>query len=71
MRLELRRSSPHAKIVAMSGAGPVCDADFLTMALRLGADAAIAKPFAADKLAGILCDLLASEHPSAEKVLAA
>ena len=57
--LELRRDFPHARIVAMSGetrGGPV---DFLAMAVRLGADATLLKPFDGDQLDVTLRSVLA------------
>jgi two-component system, chemotaxis family, chemotaxis protein CheY len=56
--LEIRRLAPDAKIIAISGGGHSGDADFLEMAEHLGADATLAKPFAADELTEALRRLL-------------
>jgi two-component system, chemotaxis family, chemotaxis protein CheY len=42
--LTMRRERPDARIVAMSGRGAVGDADYVDIATRLGADAALPKP---------------------------
>ena len=49
--IEMRRARPGAKIIAMSGGGPMTKKSLLSMALKLGADAALAKPFDGDDLA--------------------
>jgi CheY-like chemotaxis protein len=48
--LELRRREPEQPIVAISGGIGAGGADFLTMARRMGADAALPKPFEFDEL---------------------
>jgi DNA-binding NarL/FixJ family response regulator len=41
--LQMRRERPAARIVAMSGGGRIDKADYLTAAVKLGADAAVEK----------------------------
>jgi DNA-binding response OmpR family regulator len=48
--LTMRRERPSAKIIAMSGRGSVGNAEYIDIAARLGADAAIPKPLDAAKL---------------------
>lgn len=48
---ELRRWAPDAKIIAMSGSGWV---DFLDIALKLGADHVLRKPFDMRKLVALV-----------------
>lgn len=43
--LELRRSHPEVKIIAMSGGGEAGNANFLDMAEKLGANRILNKPF--------------------------
>jgi CheY-like chemotaxis protein len=47
---EIRNINPDAKIIAISGGGRVGNTDFLTIARRLGAFEAIAKPFTPKEL---------------------
>jgi DNA-binding response OmpR family regulator len=42
---EIRRDFPGTKIIAISGGGRIGNADFLSMAKRLGATEVISKPF--------------------------
>jgi len=42
--LELRRRAPGLRIIAISGGGEIRNADYLDMAEKLGADAAMPKP---------------------------
>ena len=55
----IRREKSDALIVAMSG-GSIRRPDYLSMVLKLGADAAIEKPFAAEALHDVVTSLL---HP--------
>jgi YesN/AraC family two-component response regulator len=48
--LELREEFPDVKIIAISGGGSVGVETYMRVARKLGADAAIAKPFAPDEL---------------------
>jgi CheY-like chemotaxis protein len=47
---ELRRTRPAVRILAISGGGRMGNTDFLRIAERLGATAAVAKPFDPDEL---------------------
>jgi two-component system chemotaxis response regulator CheY len=51
---EMRKAKPDAKIIVMSGGGRMGNADFLKIALALGAIDAIPKPFDPDKLSTIV-----------------
>lgn len=46
--MDLRRDFPGAKIIAISGGGMCGDVSYLDMALGVGADRAIGKPFVLD-----------------------
>jgi len=46
--IDLRRTHPNVKIMAMSGGGRTSPQDYLDMAKRLGAVEVIAKPFSID-----------------------
>ncbi|HEY8227463.1 MAG TPA: response regulator [Pyrinomonadaceae bacterium] len=46
--IDLRRTYPNVKIMAMSGGGRTSPQDYLDMAKRLGAVEVIAKPFTID-----------------------
>lgn len=43
--IEIRRLSPEARIIAVSGGGLSRNLDFLDMAEKLGASATLAEPF--------------------------
>jgi CheY-like chemotaxis protein len=58
--LELRRRRPDRPIVAISGGGRTGGTDFLTMARRLGADAALPKPFELEELLDTVARCLAA-----------
>jgi DNA-binding response OmpR family regulator len=55
----LRKSDPNLRILAISGGGQVGNASYLDLATKLGADAAIAKPFRAEELLAAVGKLLA------------
>jgi CheY-like chemotaxis protein len=58
--IEIRRSSPAMKIIAMSGGGLRRDGmDFLQAARKLGADATLRKPFRVGELLDVVDDVLA------------
>jgi two-component system chemotaxis response regulator CheY len=69
--LILRRERPDARIIAISGGGPVGESDYVTMATKLGADAAIAKPFESGELMDTVRSLLGGEHRTVEQACAA
>lgn len=56
--LSMRRERPSAKIIAMSGRGSVGNAEYIDIAARLGADAAIPKPLDAGKLIAAVQSLM-------------
>ena len=58
--LEIRRAIPQAKIIAISGGGSYSSkgVSYLSMALALGADAAIEKPFLPAELTEIVNRLM-------------
>jgi DNA-binding NtrC family response regulator len=62
---EMRKAKPEAKIIVMSGGGHMGNADFLKIALALGAIVAIPKPFDPDKLSTIVKGCLAGRPNSA------
>ena len=62
---EMRKAKPDAKIIVMSGGGHIGNADFLKIALALGAIDAIPKPFDPDKLSTIVKGCLAGPRNSA------
>ena len=57
---ELRASLPRLFIIAMSGGSRIGGTDFLTMAVKLGADVALRKPVAGKVLRNTISDSLAS-----------
>lgn len=48
--LELKKASPDLRIIAISGGGLVEATDYLKLALQVGADASLQKPFKFDEL---------------------
>ena len=62
---QIRRERPNAPIVAMSGGARFGDADYLAIALKLGANDAIEKPFEVDSLVAILRAATPSASPHA------
>ena len=56
--MDLRRDFPGAKIIAISGGGMCGDVSYLDMALGVGADRAIGKPFVLDDFLEAVEDLL-------------
>src|SRR5271154_3501930 len=59
---EIRREFPDAKIIAMSGGGRVGNTDFVALALKLGADCGIHKPFDIEKPVELLRTLLGDQR---------
>ena len=55
---EIRRESPDAKIIAISGGGERGDLDFLSQAEDLGALRTISKPFTVEEVLGAVNDVL-------------
>jgi DNA-binding NtrC family response regulator len=52
--IEIRRKDPGAKIIAISGGGRYANGHFLELAMGLGANAALAKPFDLDELLAVV-----------------
>jgi two-component system, chemotaxis family, chemotaxis protein CheY len=52
--IEMRRLRPEARIVAMSGGGPMNRESLLDMTVKLGATDSLAKPFDDDQLAQVV-----------------
>jgi DNA-binding response OmpR family regulator len=69
--VQMRRSRPDMKIIAMSGGGRIGNMDFLSIAQGLGANATLAKPFDPDELTAVVHDLLAREAPVSAAPVAA
>ena len=61
--IDLRRSHPGVRIVAMSGGGRGSAQDYLSIAKALGASATVAKPFMPDEMLGVISDLLGKRGP--------
>jgi CheY-like chemotaxis protein len=57
---EIKKRSPFAKVIAMSGGTRMTNRSFLDIAHKLGADRILAKPFHASALSEIVADTLAS-----------
>ena len=62
--MTMRRERPSAKIIAMSGRGSVGNTEYVDIAARLGADAAIPKPLEAVKLIAAVQALVAEHLPT-------
>ncbi|MBF0549876.1 MAG: response regulator [Deltaproteobacteria bacterium] len=56
--IELKRTNPEIKIIAMSGGGLALSELYLTMAKQVGADQIIAKPIFRDDLINMIRQLL-------------
>jgi CheY-like chemotaxis protein len=65
---EMRRARPDVRIVAMSGGGRVGNTDFLKLATKLGANAALPKPFDDTELLAVIGALLAPAPRAARRV---
>ena len=61
--MEIRRSSPNARFIAMSGAPRAKIMDPLSLALKLGAVASISKPFTPDEFLGSVTQHLGQPNP--------
>ena len=60
--MDLRRDHPDVKVIAISGGGMCGDVSYLDMALGVGADRAIGKPFVLDEFLEAVQDLLTEEE---------
>ena len=56
--LELRKLDPDAKIIVISGGGRINNLDFLEVARKFGASAALKKPFPIDEFSRIVAECL-------------
>jgi DNA-binding response OmpR family regulator len=63
--IELRRSHPQVRIIAMSGGGRVGPQDYLALAKMLGADRVFAKPFRSAEFLQAVRELVDGAAPSA------
>jgi DNA-binding response OmpR family regulator len=62
--MEIRRGSPKARIIAMSGAPRAPIMDPLSLAMKLGAVAILTKPFTPDEFIGSVVQHLPQSHSS-------
>ncbi len=60
--MDIRRDYPDVKIIAISGGGMCGDVSYLDMALGVGADRAIGKPFVLDDFLESVEELLAEKE---------
>ena len=60
--MDLRRDFPDVKVIAISGGGMCGDVSYLDMALGVGADRAIGKPFVLDDFLESVEDLLSPKE---------
>jgi DNA-binding response OmpR family regulator len=56
--MQMRREQPEVKIIATSGNGHTGPIGVLDIAMKLGADAALRKPFSALELMAMICGML-------------
>lgn len=59
--MQLRKSSPELKIIAISGGNPTHGMSFLEMATRLGAHRTMSKPFSMEEMRNTVADLLTED----------
>ena len=57
--IELRQESPSVKVIAMSGGGRYCNADYLKLARKFGARRTVSKPFMRDEMLAVVKEVLA------------
>jgi DNA-binding response OmpR family regulator len=55
----IRERSPTTPIIAVSGGGRIGNADFLTMAMKVGANEVLPKPFEGEELTAVVGRLIA------------
>jgi CheY-like chemotaxis protein len=58
----MRRERPDARIIAMSGAGPVGNSTYVDIAAQLGANAAVPKPLEGNKLIDAVQAVIAAKR---------
>ncbi len=61
--MDLRRDYPKVKIIAVSGGGMCGDVSYLDMAIGVGADRAIGKPFVLDEFLAAVEELTGKAEP--------
>ena len=66
--LELRRTHPKIRIIAISGGGRTGNKDFLRTAKHLGADRTLAKPFGLAELLRLVREMLDDANGSGNKL---
>ncbi len=59
--MQIRKSFPDLKIIAVSGGNPTHGMSFLELATRLGAHRTLAKPFSMQEIRDTIADLLAEQ----------
>ena len=59
----MKREHPEVKVLAISGGGRAHVMDFLAIARKVGADAALEKPFRKSDLLARVAELLGSQAP--------
>lgn len=57
--IELKQEAPGVKVIAMSGGGRYCNADYLKLAKKFGARRTVSKPFMRDELLASVKEVLA------------
>jgi len=62
--MDLRRDFPTAKIIAISGGGMCGEVSYLDMAIGVGADRAIGKPFVLDDFLAAVEELVSGDRES-------
>jgi CheY-like chemotaxis protein len=63
--MDLRRDFPHCKIIAISGGGMCGEVSYLDMAIGVGADRAIGKPFVLDDFLAAVEELISQTETPA------
>lgn len=61
MILELRRHSPKAKVIAMSGGGRYSNTDYLKLARKFGAKVTLNKPFLREEILNAVKEVLGGD----------